>query len=285
MSKPENLLVGKNGEELEVRKPTRKTIVEAGKVYNAAFSEAVTPTKDRKPLIVRDKLDDILRAQGLWDDEKEANFQAIKKQLIDNELILQKGGIKLSEARSIAVEMIRLRDELRKLITQRSTLDNNTAEGQADNARFDYLVSACLVYKNTGKPYFSSLEAYLDSDEDVASHAAVQLSTLLYGIDEDFESKLPEYRFLKKFKLVDEKLRFVNKEGRLVDSEGRLINEKGRLVNESGQLIDREGRLVDEEGNFVVDEQPFLDDDGNAVVLEEPKPEVNEEGPVPEEVS
>jgi len=257
----EVILKGKDDKELIVRKPNIGDHREGQKVYNNAFHDAV-----KSKAFVRAKLDDLLREQGLWTDEKEARYQAIKKEILEHELSLQKGGIKLSEARAIAINMIRLRSEIRSLLIERTQLDNNTAEGQADNARFDYWVSVCLVYKDSGKPYFASLDDYMNSTEDVAGEAAKILSNMIYSLDSDYESKLPEFRFLKKFNMVDEKLRFINKEGHLVDVDGNLINEQGRLVNSKNELVDREGNRVDEEGNYVVDEKPFLDDDGNEFV-------------------
>ncbi len=257
----EKILKGKDDKELIVRKPNIGDHREGQKVYNNAFHDAV-----KSKAFVRAKLDDLLREQGLWTDEKEARYQAIKKEILEHELSLQKGGIKLSEAKAIAINMIRLRGEIRGLLIERTQLDNNTAEGQADNARFDYWVSVCLVYKDSGKPYFNSIDDYMNSTEDVAGEAAKVLSNMVYSLDSDYESKLPEFRFLRKFNMVDEKLRFINKEGHLVDVDGNLINEQGRLVNSKNELVDREGNRVDEEGNYVVDEKPFLDDDGNEFV-------------------
>ena len=40
---------------------------------------------------------------------------------------------------------IKTQRDMRDLISVRTSLDNHSAEGQADNARFNYLVSACGV--------------------------------------------------------------------------------------------------------------------------------------------
>jgi hypothetical protein len=59
----------------------------------------------------------------------------------------------------------------------------------------------------------------------------------------------------------------------LVDSENRLINEEGRYIDEQGEYVDKNGVKVDKEGEYVIDSQPFLDDEGNPIVVEENKPE------------
>lgn len=266
-TKKEEIILGKDNVELIVRNPTLNDIRGGKKVYNNAFNDAINSNA-----LVRARLDDFLKKQGLWNDEKALKLETLKKEILEHELSLESGGIKLSSAREIALSMIKLRSEIRNLIYQRSQLDNNTAEGQAENAQFDYLVSACLVYKDSGKPYFSNLEDYLNSTESVGLTAAQQLSSKMYGLDDNYESKLPEYKFLKKFNFIDEKLHFINKEGKLVDIDGRLVNDKGQWIGVDGTLVDIEGRPVNDDGTYRTDIKPFLDDDGKEIVLDT-KPE------------
>jgi hypothetical protein len=262
--------------EFLVRSPSLNDQREGQKVYNQAFTDAI-----KSKSVVRAKLDDLLEDQGLWNDEKQAKFTSLQKELLDGEKRLAKGGFSLNEAKDLAVKMKQLRDDIRDLISVRTSLDNHSAEGQADNARFNYLVSVCVVYNDTKQPYFSSLEDYLNrSTDQVAIQGAQNLANMLYGLDNDYESNLPENKFLKKFKFVDNKLRFIDKKGRLIDSEGRLIDESGRFIDENGNFIDKFGNRVDKDGEYVVDQQPFLDDDGNPIVLDEEK---NESTSQPEE--
>jgi hypothetical protein len=253
--------------EFLVRSPSLNDQREAQKIYNQAFTDAV-----KSKSVVRAKLDDLLQDQGLWNDEKQAKFSGLQREILDGEKKLAKGGFSLNEAKDLAIKMRSLREEIRQLISVRTSLDNHSAEGQADNARFNYLVSACLVYNDTKQPYFLNMEDYLNrSGEDVAVLAAQNLANMLYGLDNDYESTLPENKFLKKYKFVDDKLRFVDKGGRLIDSEGRLVDENGRYIDDQGRFIDKFGNLVDEQGEYVVESKPFLDDNGNPVVLEEDK--------------
>jgi hypothetical protein len=166
--------------------------------------------------------------------------------------------------------MKQVRDEIRDLISVRTSLDNHSAEGQADNSRFNYLVSVCVVYNDTKEPYFSSLEDYLNkSTEEVAIKGAQNLANMLYGLDNDYEGNLPENKFLKKYKFIDDKLRLVDKKGRLIDKDGRLIDESGRFIDDNGNFVDKYGNPVDKDGEYIVEQQPFLDDNGNPVVLDE----------------
>lgn len=259
--------------ELCVVRPNVKQRQEGQKVYNKAFRDAV-----ESGAILRAKVNSVMREQNLWDDTKEAQYKQLVEKINSNERKIKSGGIKLSEAKEIALQMRKDRVELRSLTSERSGLDNNTAEGQADNAQFNYWVSACTVYSDTGKPYFNSYEDYVNRDDDpVTGKAASSLALMLYNLDPDYEKKLPENEFLKKYKFVDDELHLVDKNGRRVDIEGRLVNKDGRYINESGELIDIDGNRVDENGEYVLNFSPFLDDDGKPVVEEVKKIEKTEE--------
>lgn len=250
--------------EFLVRSPSLQDQREAAKVYNQSFSEAL-----KAKAVVRAKLDDLLVDQGLWDNQKQAKFTELQNQILENERKLAKGGIPLKEAKELALQMRKTREEVRELISVKTNLDTHTAEGQADNARFNYLVSACTVYNDSKEPYFKSYEDYNNRSADpVALLAAQNLAGMLYGLENDYEEKLPENKFLKQYKFVDSKLRLINKDGKLVDEKGRLIDENGRFINEKGQFIDKNGNLVDDKGDYVVEFSPFLDDDGKPVVVE-----------------
>ena len=269
--KKEEIKVEINGEEKTfiVRSPSLADQREAQKIYNTAFTDAIKSNS-----VVRAKMEDVLEEQGLWNKEKQKKYEDLQQKLVDGEKKLAKGGFALSDARKLALEMRNIRLDIRDLISVRTSLDTHSAEGQADNARFNYLVSACVVYKDNDKPYFKDLEDYTNrSDDPVALAGAQSLANMIYGLDDNFEKNLPENKFLRKYKFVNEELRFIDKKGRTVDSEGRLVDENGRFIDDEGNFVDREGNIVDADGEYVVDSQPFLDDDGKPVVLEEEKKE------------
>ena len=248
-----------------VRSPSLVDQREAQKAYNTAFTDAIKSNS-----VVRARMDDVLEDQGLWNKEKQAKYDNLQQELNDGEKRLAKGGFSLTDAKKLALKMRDVRLEIRDLISVRTSLDNHSAEGQADNARFNYLVSACVVYKENDKPYFKDLADYMDRmDDPVALAGASKLATMIYGLDNNFEKNLPENKFLKKYKFVNEDLRFINKEGHTVDADGRLVDESGRFIDKEGNFVDKDGTRVDEDGDYIVDAQPFLDDDGNPVVLEE----------------
>jgi hypothetical protein len=263
--------------DVSVRSPSLQDQREGQKVYNQAFTDAI-----KSKSVVRAKMEDVLTEQGLWDNQKQARLAELQQELLESERRLAQGGISLKEAKDVAMKMKETRDEIRELIGSRSSLDNHSAEGQADNAKFNYLVSACVVYNDTKQPVFKNMEEYLNrATESVAIQGAQNLANMLYGLDSDYENNLPENKFLKKYKFIDEKLRLINKQGKLVDEDGRLIDDNGRFINDGGEFVDKFGNKVDLDGNYIVEFKPFLDDDGNPVQEEEVKNEVKPPEPSP----
>jgi hypothetical protein len=132
------------------------------------------------------------------------------------------------------------------------------------------------VYSDNKEQYFKNFEEYNNRSADpVAILAAQNLAGILYGLENDYEEKLPENRFLKQYKFIDDKLRLINKDGKLIDENGRLINTNGRFINDKGEFIDKDGNIVDDNGDYVVQFSPFLDDDGKPIVIESVTDEKN----------
>ena len=126
--------------EFLVKSPSLHDQREGQKIYNQAFTDAI-----RSKSVVRAKLEDLLSDQGLWSPEKEAKFSELQKELLEGEKRLAKGGFSLNEAKDLAIKMKSTRDDMRALISIKTSLDNHSAEGQADNSRFNYLVSVCII--------------------------------------------------------------------------------------------------------------------------------------------
>jgi hypothetical protein len=248
---------------LEVVTPGDDILIEAGKIYSKTFSDTL-----RSGGMLRKKLSDELRKQGLWDDEKQKRLDELQKQIVEKEYRLHKGKMKLSEAKELALSIKKDRAEQTALLTTFNEYDSNTVEGQADNAKFNYLVYACTVYSNTKERYFKSYEEFITYKDPVAFIAASKYAKEYYGLTENFESTLPENKFLKKYKFVDENLRFINSEGKLIDEEGHLIDENGNRIDDQGNRLDIFGYKRTEDGEFADESEPFLDEDGKPIVVD-----------------
>lgn len=249
-----------DGVKYAVLRPKMDQITEANKLSREVFNEELNEGS-----LLRTQLDTELRKRQLWSDDREAEYQLLRKEIVDGEYALAVGGIKLSEAKDLALEMKKKRREMVEMLTAKSELDNNTCEGKADAARFNYLVATSLVYEESGEPYFKNgLADYILKQDDPVSERAASEFFYLISDTEQSDDDLPENKFLKQFNFVNDKAQLIDADGKLVDSEGRHINEEGRYIKWTGDdawiYVDESGREIDEDGNFVVKFTPFVDD-------------------------
>jgi hypothetical protein len=254
-----------DGEKYAVRRPTMQELTKANEMRRKTFNEELAAGT-----MLRDQLDEELRKRKLWSDDREARYQLLRKEVVDGEFALAKGGISLSKAKEIAIDMRRKRSEMVNMLSSRTDLDSNTCEGKADSVRFNFLFANCLVYNDTDEPYFKNgLGDYLLRQEDpVAGIGATEFFYLISESD-DVDSKLPENKFLKKYKFANEDFSLVDEDGRLVDTEGKHIDENGNYIKWTSDtdfiLVDSNGRALNDEGEFDVEFSGFLDDDGNQI--------------------
>lgn len=234
-----------------VVRPSNATIKNADRYRAKTWNQCIT-----EGVLTKKELGKMMRDRGIWDEDKDEEERSILEQIQSLEQKLYLGGgdkkRKLSEGKTIAMDMRRLRIKLRNLISERLSLEENTAEALADNAKFDYFVADCTFYAD-GKKVYKDVDDYNQkSSDEIAFAAAGALAEMMYQVDSKFEENLPENKFLKKFNLVNEDLSLVNKDGVTVDSEGRRINESGHYIDEQGRRVDKSGNLLEEDGTYVL---------------------------------
>lgn len=234
-----------------VTRPTNSTIKNADRYRAKTWNQCITDG-----VLTKKELGKLMRDRGIWNEAKDEEEKKIVEEIQGLERKLYLGGgdkkRKLSEGQSIAVQMRRLRMKLRELISERLSLEENTAEALADNSKFDYFVADCTFYANGQKVYKDVEDYNQKSSDEVAFAAAGALAEMMYQVDTKFEESLPENKFLKKFNLVNEDLSLVNKDGVLVDSEGRKINDLGHYIDNEGKRIDKDGNPLNEDGTYVI---------------------------------
>lgn len=236
-----------------VRKPTNDQLKEAdvqkAKAWNKAFKEGV---------MTKNEVEKIMIERGTWSEEKTKQEVKLTQEILELEKKLYLGDgkssskPKLSDGRRIAVEMKSKRLALRDLIAERLAMDENTAESLADNARFDYLVFACSFNADTNEPLFESYEDYNSKGANAEAVAAAQLlAQMVYNLDEEFENKLPENKFLKQFNLIDDDGSLINpKTKELIDLDGRKINKEGHYLDSDGHRVDIDGNRLSSDGFY-----------------------------------
>lgn len=248
---------------LVIKRPNNIVASQAQRVAAKAWTDCV-----RDGIMTKKELEKFMKEHGVWTDGKDIEQKNIIEQITALEQELYIGGknakMKASDGKGIAIKMRIKRNELRELISEKISMEQNTAESIADNARFDYLVASCTFYANGDKVY-SNLEDYKDkSDSELAFGAATALAGMLYSVDKDFESKLPENKFLKMYSFVNEELSLVDDKGQTIDLEGRRIDKNGYYTNEAGKRTDKTGHELDEAGNYVAT-VTYVDDKGKKI--------------------
>ena len=262
--------------EFAVIRPTLSLLQEANKLRSKLFNQLF-----EEGTLLRRQVDTELQNRDLWNEKLQLQYDSLQAEVIGLTQTLDAGGIKLSEARSIAIEIANKRQQLVEMLVSRSDLDNMTCEGQADNERFNFLFANCLVYNDTGeKVYPNGLEDYLnDADNEVAVKGATEFYYLISN-SESLDNKLPENQFLKKYKFVDDDNNFIERgTGRRVSEEGKYIDENGYFIsyNDDGTTyrVNANGEPIVigevESLPFLDDDGNPLDDEGNPVAEEEPK--------------
>lgn len=265
---------------LAVIRPSVQIQQKGQMIYAKGFAEGV-----KGGAMLKSELTNHIRERKLWDENKQAEYETIQGRIAKNEAIV-KGEVKgttLSQGKDAAIQLRLDREAIRDLLRERVNLDANTVEGQADNLRFNYFVSACTVNADTKVPYFKDLDDYLTRDKDPVVFAAQKaFANLYYGIDPDSDKKEPENQFLLKYKLCDEELHLIRRDGKKVDALGRLVDDEGYFINEEGKRVNSEGKLVTEEGAPVDGPETFefVDD----LSVPEPKKEEEPASPAQEAV-
>lgn len=244
-------------------KPLGYKILQAAQmVYSVELTSLIKRSVlENAQLLSRQQLEQYLDNLGLWTEDDNRQFLRLQLELRSLELKLKEGGIKVSEAKKIALEMKTKRAVLIILYNRRAQFDGITMESIADNQKFKFLIVKCIVVAENDTPFFAGIEDYEARQNEQASvDAATVLAGQLYGYDEDTEANLIENKWLKEFKFADKQGRLIDGDKKLIDMEGHLIDESGRFVDKQGKFVDDRGRPVDEKGNFVIKTKPFIDD-------------------------
>ena len=281
--KNDNIVTGLDNEGNEVKvlvkTPGASEFKDSQIAYNKAFREALD-----SGALLRQKLTDYMTKQGLWNEDKQNEYERKMEEISSMEDALKGGGIRLSEAKEIAIQLKDRRVEFRELISERNSLDAASAEGQADNARFAALVRLCALNPDSNTKYFQNEKDYeAQSSQPWVVAAAEKLGNILYGLDPNYENNLEENKFLKEFDFVNEELQYVNEDGHTIDSDGRLTNEDGRFIayrndedykkRQNSYFVNKEGEEVAEiDGEWVkaslAERKPFLDDSDKPILKE-----------------
>lgn len=221
---------GQNDEEgtrkeikLKVKVPNHKQQSDADFMYAKKMNEYI-----KEGIMPQIKLDEVIRKNGIWDESKEKEERELITKIADVAKKLRTGNIKKSEMAKLAKESIEARGKYLQLVNERNNILNNSAESLAQNHRFNYMAAVCTVYSNSERSFFDNYDTFLTQDNlgnPVCYLAGEYLAKLLYSLDNDFRKDWPEYKFLEKYKFVNDKLEWLDKDGNIVDYEGKPVKK------------------------------------------------------------
>jgi len=169
-------------------------------------------------VLFKDVILKLMRDQGMWDDERESQREELLTIISQGTEKLLAVGIMKSEAKEIALKVRSARVILTSLMSEYNNLEQNSVEGKAEQAKFEWLISQCTLYNEDGKKYFASLTDYKNKeDEPHVQKIANEFQTLYYDIDSVLR-ELPENKFLIEHG-------FMNEDFTLKDSETESVEE------------------------------------------------------------
>ncbi len=260
-----------NGNKLElaVLRPGHKIMQEATMAYNLKVSQLIRKgSEGEERLLLKSEVEEHLIKSGVWSSKDTSRMEQLGIRTRAIELIIQRGGIKMSDARKLALEMSQARAEMLSLYAKKQQLDFATVESVAEQYKFGVLMTRCLVFASDGGAYLSSYDDYMEKGGDIAViEGAKCLAKMVYGMEDDINMSFYENRWLKDHSFVDDNGRLIDKEGNFVDKSGQRVDKIGKYIDKDGNFITQNGVRVDENGSFIIeDAKPFLDDDGNPII-------------------
>lgn len=258
--------------QLAVIRPTNKINQEANMAYNLKMADLIRKgsQSNSQRLLLRAELEEYLSKMGIWTLKDALEVEKLALEIRAHELILKKGGIKISEGRALALQMAEKRQLIMERHAKRQQFDSATVESQAENFRFEFLLVKCLVLADTGHLFLKNHSDYVERQDEIAIiEGAKVLANIVYGLEANIHKHMFEMQWLQDAGMIDNDGRYIRSDGIMTDRDGRLVNQDGRYINKEGQMVDTFGRPVDEHGNLLVDvSQPFIDDEtGETVVI------------------
>lgn len=203
-----------------VSKPTAKDEAQAKLQQSRVFSEAL-----QNGACLKSHLNKVLKDRNVWDEKDERFVEELSEKILLNVQKLEEGGIDIMEARKLAIETNNLRMTLLNKLSILRENSSLTAEGQADDAYFDSLVSNCC-FNDDGSKVFKSYDDYINNcREDYAEKLARELANIVYG-NADYVKDFPENKFLSEFGFVNSDLQYVNENGEFVDENYEVVKKE-----------------------------------------------------------
>ncbi len=173
-----------NGESLEVKlvSPKQSQVFELDKFYRMIFSECI-----RGGIMSEAEAKKRHEESGAWTKEDDKRIEDLIKMIAFNSARLSDHAELTEDTADICASIQDDRSTMFDLISRRTDLMSNTAEGMANEQRVFKYVSLCLCTEE-GYPIFSTekeLEDFSESDPEGFSSVMTNAYAEIYGLDKD----------------------------------------------------------------------------------------------------
>lgn len=196
----------KAGEDWKLRfkRPTQAILTKADLASKKAFSNNL-----RDGLLLNKEAEDLLRARGLWDDEKDKKAQDMRAKIASLEEELKSTSDE-KKGKPLCEELLKLRQELISHNGIITSVVENTCEAVANNERNYYLAAACVYDEETGEKVYKDIEDFKNRLDELASVDCYR-ETLVSGLEalmgrdlpSDLSDEYPEVKWLREHKEED----------------------------------------------------------------------------------
>lgn len=186
----------------KIKRPTATQRYEAQRIYNRTLNQAIADG-----CMVKEQVQKFAEERGIITPEKDAEIEALRKQIIDLEKQLDQGGVELEVAKEWALKLRELRADLLVKSLVLAQLLSNTAERQAEIARDEYIISVVICNQH-GVPVCKNFDDFLARrDDPVIMAGEDKFLEVNNGISYDFVKDLPENKFLLEYGFMDDNFR------------------------------------------------------------------------------
>lgn len=206
-----------------LKNPTNNSVLESeANIYSARIFAKLAKAKDddgEHMYMMRSQLEDFLKDVGVYSEDELDAIMQFNKEIGELEKKIKDGG-DIDGGKAAAVRLKTVRINLLMLISRKFEYDKYTIEHNVENAKFDYLITKCILDEDK-KPVFKNVEDYKDNEElrEDLMPLIKELGELTSPFDSQFEQKLPENQFLKKYDFCDDNFNLKEEQSEEKDSD------------------------------------------------------------------
>jgi hypothetical protein len=184
--------------EFEILPETPAVEAEGEIQFRVAFSKAI-----QMGILTRDKMREVLKENGIIDEEDDSKFQEAIRDVgrLEAELAKAQLASEEDECSRIATNLFAARNRMLELFLIVNNAFTNSAEGYSEVIKQEVVMAASTVVKATGQRYWKDYREYvLERDGDTESEVVPKLHAVFSDVMADKSKEMmegcPETKYL-----------------------------------------------------------------------------------------